>query len=72
MNPPLVLHRYNVVMLMYFLVLISLRADKLYDLLKEQSEILKELNQRSRQEAAQAEKTAEEKKVDGKLGLFGF
>ena len=59
-------------MLMYFLVIISLRADKLYDLLKEQSDLLKELNQRSRQEAAQAEKTAEEKKVDGKLGLFGF
>lgn len=50
------------------------RADKLYDLLKEQSEMLKELNNRGREEAVRAEKQAEDKKEDnsGKLGLFRF
>lgn len=50
------------------------RADKLYDLLKEQTEMLKELNIRGREEAVRAEKKTEDnnKTDSGKLGLFGF
>lgn len=54
--------------------LIFSRADKLYDLLKEQTEMLKELNSRGREEAVRAEKKTEDnnKTDSGKLGLFGF
>lgn len=50
------------------------RADKLYDVLKEQTEMLKELNSRGREEAVRAEKKTEDnnKTDSGKLGLFGF
>ena len=46
----------------------------MYDVLKEQTEMLKELNSRGREEAVRAEKKTEDNnKTDGgKLGLFGF
>lgn len=46
----------------------------MYDVLKEQTEMLKELNSRGREEAVRAEKKTEDnnKTDNGKLGLFGF
>ena len=50
----------------------SFRADKMYDMLKDQAELLKELNQLTRVEGVSSRdgKNGEEKKQ--KSGLFGF
>lgn len=57
---------------LYVWFFFSFRADKLYDMLKEQAELLKELNQLTRVEGVSSRdgKNGEEK--DKKSGLFGF
>lgn len=54
------------------LFIFSFRADKLYDMLKEQAELLKELNQLTRAEGVSSRDGKSEEEKNKKLGLFGF
>ena len=68
-----ILHRpRKIIILCLILFFFSFRADKLYDMLKEQAELLKELNQLTRVEGVSSRdgKNGEEK--NKKSGLFGF
>ena len=65
-------HRSRKIFIVCLIFFFSFRADKLYDMLKEQAELLKELNQLTRVEGVSSRdgKNGEEK--NKKSGLFGF
>ena len=67
-----ILHHRSRTMIILYLNYFSFRADKMYELLRDQAELLKELNQLTRVEGVSSRDGKSGEGKNQKLGLFSF